>query len=133
MVILVLFINSSIAPGIAVLAYSTNPLQDGIVATLGWDPHGGLARGMALLAALPLLSGMLASLYAASRHLYSLSRGGYLPEFLSLTWRKNGAPVVATVVVVLMSGILSALAQYVKVSPTVLVSRNANVRGMQRF
>ncbi|KAJ3264114.1 hypothetical protein HK104_006525, partial [Borealophlyctis nickersoniae] len=118
MVLLVMFINSAIAPGIAVLSKSSNPLQDGMINALGWDPTGPAARLMAFIAALPLFSGALAALYAASRHLYSLSRGGYLPDRASLTWRRTGAPVVAVFIVTACAGVLTALAHYIEVSPT---------------
>ncbi|KAJ3053178.1 hypothetical protein HK097_004878 [Rhizophlyctis rosea] len=114
MVILVMFINSAVAPGISKLAETANPLQAAMIAVFGWDPNGVGAAIMAAVPAIPLISGALAALYAASRHLYSLSRGGYLPEVLSLTYSKTRTPIISTAVVTIIAGGLAVMGQYVK-------------------
>ncbi|KAJ3034157.1 hypothetical protein HDV00_005415 [Rhizophlyctis rosea] len=114
MVILVMFINSAVAPGIIALADTANPLQAAMISVFGWSPTGIGASLMAAVPALPLISGALAAIYAASRHLYSLSRGGYLPEILSLTNSRTRTPIIATAMVTIMAGGLAVMGQYVK-------------------
>lgn len=98
---LVVWLNASVAPGAFQLASSGEPLLDGFRATFG----GSLAKLLALVACVGLISSFHTILFAKGRQIYSLSRAGYFPRFLSITHPRHKTPHVA-----LIAGSVVALA-----------------------
>ena len=98
---LTVWLNSSVSPGSFQLAGSGEPLLDGFRATFG----GGLAKLLALVACIGLVASFHTILFAKGRQIYSLSRAGYFPRFLSITHPRHKTPHVA-----LLAGSAVALA-----------------------
>jgi ethanolamine permease len=90
---LILWLNPSVAPGAFRLASSGEPLLDGFRATFG----SGLAKVLALVACVGLVASFHTILFAQGRQIYSLSRAGYFPRFLSITHSRHKTPHVALV------------------------------------
>ena len=90
---LVVWLNASVAPGAFQLASSGEPLLDGFRATFG----SGLAKVLALVACVGLISSFHTILFAKGRQIYSLSRAGYFPRFLSITHPRHKTPHVALI------------------------------------
>jgi ethanolamine permease len=88
---LVLFLNTGVTGAEAIRA-SGEPLLDGFRVILGSD------TGAALLG-LAALSGLIASfhtiIFAYGRNIFSLSRAGYFPKFMSITHGTRKTPWVA--------------------------------------
>ncbi|MCI0679228.1 MAG: ethanolamine permease [Actinobacteria bacterium] len=91
--VLVLFLNTGVT-GAEEIRTSGEPLLDGFRVMLG---EGAGAALLGLVA----LSGLIASfhtiIYAYGRNIYSLSRAGYFPQFLSITHGKRKTPWLALV------------------------------------
>jgi ethanolamine permease len=106
--LLVLFINPAIT-GSKALGPSGEPLLDGF--------RGFLPTGVAAVLAIFALIGLLASLqgimFAAGRNMYSLSRAGYYPKFLSLTGKKHQTPWVALIVGSVIGFIILLVVQWI--------------------
>jgi ethanolamine permease len=98
---LILWLNPSVAPGSSKLGISGEPLLDGFRATFG----DGLAKTLALVACIGLIASFHTILFAKGRQIYSLSRAGYFPRFLSITHPRHKTPYVA-----LLAGSAVALA-----------------------
>jgi ethanolamine permease len=98
---LIVWLNPSVGPGSFKLASSGEPLLDGFRATSG----GTLAKVLALVACVGLISSFHTILFAKGRQIYSLSRAGYFPRFLSITHARHKTPHVA-----LLAGSAVALA-----------------------
>ena len=90
---LILWLNPSVAPGAFKLAVSGEPLLDGFRATFG----EGLAKVLALVACVGLIASFHTILFAKGRQIYSLSRAGYFPRFLSITHARHRTPYVALI------------------------------------
>jgi ethanolamine permease len=90
---LTLWLNSSVAPGAFRLGSSGEPLLDGFRATFG----SGLAKLLALVACVGLVASFHTILFAKGRQIYSLSRAGYFPRFLSITHPRHRTPHVALI------------------------------------
>jgi ethanolamine permease len=92
--LLVLFLAAGIAPGAAQLATSEEPLF------LGFQTIFGTGLGIKVLAVL-LLAGPIASfhaiVFAYARNIHALSRAGYLPRWLSITYGARKTPHVALI------------------------------------
>lgn len=88
---LIVWLNPSVGPGSYKLATSGEPLLDGFRATTG----GRLAKVLALVACVGLISSFHTILFAKGRQIYSLSRAGYFPRFLSITHVRHKTPHVA--------------------------------------
>jgi len=92
---LTLFLNSGIEPGAAEVGESLEPLF------LGFQTIFGDGIGASLLA-LVAVAGLVASfhtiIYAYGRNIYSLSRAGYFPHWLSPTLRTRQTPHIALIV-----------------------------------
>lgn len=92
---LTLFLNAGIAPGAADLGSSAEPLF------LGFQTIFGAGLGSKLLA-LVAVTGLIASfhsiIFAYGRQIFSLSRAGYFPRWLSRTHRTRRTPHIALVV-----------------------------------
>lgn len=90
--LLVLFLNTGVL-GAEATGTSLEPLLDGFRAIVGDQ----LAAALALFALIGLLASLHGIMFAYGRNMYSLSRAGYYPKFLSLTG-KNQTPWVALTV-----------------------------------
>lgn len=90
--ILVLFLNTGVL-GAEATGVSLEPLLDGFRAIVGDE----LAALLAIFALIGLLASLHGIMFAYGRNMYSLSRAGYYPKFLSLTG-KNQTPWVALTV-----------------------------------
>jgi ethanolamine permease len=92
---LTLVTSAAIAPGAAALGKSNEPLF------LGFQTIFGIGSGSKLLA-LIAVAGLVASfhtiIFAYGRQIYSLSRAGYFPRFLSITHASRKTPHVALLV-----------------------------------
>ncbi|QTX05080.1 amino acid permease [Agromyces archimandritae] len=89
--LIVLFLNTGVV-GAAETGVAAEPLLDGFRAIVG----DGLAAVLALFALIGLLASLQGIMFAYGRNMYSLSRAGYYPRFLSLTGRRH-TPWVALV------------------------------------
>lgn len=90
---LVLTLNSSLPPGSWGLKTSGEPLLDGFRALFGTD----IAKILALIAIAGLIASFHAIIFAYGRQIYSLSRAGYFPRFLSVTHGKHQTPQTALI------------------------------------
>lgn len=89
---LTLFLNTGIAPGAFQLATSGEPVLDGFRTIFG---DGAGATVLALAAVAGLIASFHAIIFAYGRNIYSLSRAGYFPKFLSRTHGVRKTPDVA--------------------------------------
>jgi ethanolamine permease len=92
---LVLFLNTGIAPGAEGLRDSGEPLLDGLRTIFG---DGTSASLLGLLAVAGLVASFHTIIFAYGRNIYSLSRAGYFPHWLSVTHGSRQTPHVALVV-----------------------------------
>ena len=91
---LILFLNPGIVGvGSWALGQSAEPLLDGFRAIYGT----GTAKLLALIAVVGLVASFHTIIFAEGRQIYSLSRAGYFPTFLSLTHGERKTPHVAMV------------------------------------
>ena len=91
---LTLFLNAGIAPGARAIGASDEPLFDGLRTIFG---RGIGAKLLALLAVAGLVASFHTIIYAYGRQIFSLSRAGYFPSWLSLTHGRRQTPHVALV------------------------------------
>jgi ethanolamine permease len=89
---LILFLNSGISPGSETLAESGEPLNDGLKTIFG---EGTATSLLALVAVTGLVASFHTIIYAYGRNIFSLSRAGYYPHFLSVTHGRTNTPYVA--------------------------------------
>lgn len=82
--LIIVFLNPAVV-GSEALSGSDEPLLDGYRAIL----PGNLASVLSIFALVGLLASVQGIMYAYGRNLYSLSRGGYYPAFLSLTGKRK--------------------------------------------
>jgi ethanolamine permease len=87
----VLTLNASLAPGSWGLRASGEPLLDGFRTLVGTD----IAKALALVAITGLVASFHAIIFAFGRQIYSLSRAGYFPRFLSVTHGRHHTPQLA--------------------------------------
>jgi ethanolamine permease len=90
----VLFLNTGVAPGADGLKASGEPLLDGFRTTLG---SGTAAALLGLFALTGLIASFHTIIYAYGRNIYSLSRAGYFPHWMSVTSPKRKTPHVALI------------------------------------
>lgn len=90
--LLVLFLNTGVI-GAEATGVAAEPLLDGFRAIVGDQ----LAALLALFALVGLLASLQGIMFGYGRNMYSLSRAGYYPRFLSLTGKRK-TPWVALVV-----------------------------------
>lgn len=102
---LTLTLNAGIAPGSQQVGRSNEPLFLGLRTIFG---NGATARLLALVGCTGLVASFHAIIFAYGRQIYSLSRAGYFPTWLSLTHRKRQTPDRALVAGSVL-GFLSAL------------------------
>ncbi len=103
---LTLVLNTAIAPGAEALGKSDEPLFDGFRTIFG---AGIGTRVLALIAVAGLVASFHSIIFAYGRQIYSLSRAGYFPRWLSLTGAERETPHVALIVGAVL-GYLVALA-----------------------
>jgi ethanolamine permease len=92
---LTLFLSSGMAPGADALGRSDEPLFDGFRTIFG---QGIGARVLALLAVAGLVASFHTIIFAYGRQIYSLSRAGYFPRWLSVTHGVRQTPHAALIV-----------------------------------
>jgi ethanolamine permease len=85
--------NTITAHGAFALGTSGEPILDGFRAIFGTNAAGALA----LAAVIGLVASFHAITFACGRQIYSLSRAGYFPHFLSVTHGKHKTPNIALV------------------------------------
>src|SRR5215207_9657170 len=90
---LVLFLNTGIAPGAVGLSKSGEPLLDGFRTLFGTD----VAKILAAIAVIGLIASFHTIIFAFGRQIYSLSRAGYFPSFLSVTHGGRKTPHMALI------------------------------------
>lgn len=91
---MILWLNSSVANGAFALGKSGEPLLDGFRAIYG----DGLAKVLALVAVIGLIASFHTIIYAQGRQIYSLSRAGYFPRWMSITHGTRKTPHLAMLV-----------------------------------
>jgi ethanolamine permease len=89
---LVLILNPGIL-GAAAISESGEPILDGFRAIF---PNSSIAALLSLMALAGLIASFQGIMFAAGRNVYSLSRAGYYPKFLSLTGERK-TPYVALI------------------------------------
>ncbi|MEM7099491.1 MAG: amino acid permease [Pseudomonadota bacterium] len=92
---LVTFLNMGIGPGAAYFGSQTEePLLDGLKITLGVTS----GKVLGLIAVAGLIASFHALIFAYGRNIYSLSRAGYFPSWMSVTHGRRKTPHVALLV-----------------------------------
>lgn len=92
---LTLVLSAGMAPGAQALGVSDEPLFAGFRTIFGEGIGSGL---LALVAVSGLVASFHTIIFAYGRQIYSLSRAGYFPRFLSLTHPTKKTPHVALIV-----------------------------------
>jgi ethanolamine permease len=93
--VLITFLNMGIGGGAAYFGSETEePLLDGLKLTVGVSN----AKVLGLVAVAGLIASFHAIIFAFGRNIYSLSRAGYFPHFLSLTLGERKTPHVALII-----------------------------------
>jgi ethanolamine permease len=92
--VLVLFLNTAIAPGAQGIRTSGEPLLDGLRTIFG---SGTSASLLGLLAVAGLVASFHTIIFAYGRNIFSLSRAGYYPHALSVTHGGRQTPHLALV------------------------------------
>ena len=90
---LVLIINPAIPGGSFAYGTSGQPILDGFAVIYG----SGWARILSLFAVAGLVASFHAIIFAYGRQIFSLSRAGYFPHFLSVTHGDHKTPNIALV------------------------------------
>jgi ethanolamine permease len=106
--LVILFLNPSVT-GSKALGPSGEPLLEGF---RGFLPPS-VAAVLAIFALIGLLASLQGIMFAAGRNMYSLSRAGYYPKFLSLTGRKTQTPWVALLVGSVIGFIILLVVQWI--------------------
>jgi ethanolamine permease len=86
---LTIVLNAGIAPGAKAVGTSDEPLLLAFRTIFG---AGAASRALALAACAGLAASFHAIIYAYGRQIYSLSRAGYFPTWLSITHGKRNTP-----------------------------------------
>jgi ethanolamine permease len=88
----VLFLNTGVGGGAEGIRTSGEPLLEGFRAVLGSDTSAAV---LGLFALTGLIASFHTIIYAYGRNIYSLSRAGYFPHWMSVTHGKRKTPHVA--------------------------------------
>ena len=107
--ILTLFLNAGIAPGSAVVGSSDEPLLLAFKTIFG---EGVGTSFLGMVAVTGLIASFHTIIYAYGRNIYSLSRAGYFPKWMSLTHSTRNTPHVALVVGAVMGFIVALIIEY---------------------
>jgi ethanolamine permease len=89
---LTLFLNAGIPPGSEVMGSSAEPLFEGFKTIFG---AGMGAKLLALVAVTGLIASFHSIIFAYGRQIFSLSRAGYFPQWLSRTHHRRQTPHMA--------------------------------------
>ncbi|MCS5733552.1 amino acid permease [Herbiconiux daphne] len=95
--LLVLFLNPAVT-GSSALTVSPGDGDEPLLAGFRVFLPADVAAVLSAFALIGLLASLQGIMYAYGRNMYSLSRAGYYPKFLSLTGKKNQTPWVALLV-----------------------------------
>lgn len=106
---LTLFLNAGIAPGSAVVGSSDEPLFLGFKTIFG---EGAGASLLALVAVAGLIASFHTIIYAYGRNIYSLSRAGYFPHWLSITHGTRKTPHVALITGAVIGFVVACIIEY---------------------
>lgn len=118
--LVILVVNPAVT-GSKSLGPSGEPLLDGFRAFL----PPSVAAILALFALIGLLASLQGIMFAAGRNMYSLSRAGYYPKFLSLTGKKHQTPWVALIVGAVIGFVVLLVVQWISgLSPALSDSAN---------
>jgi ethanolamine permease len=97
---LIMFLNAGVGSleegkmhGAFTLGTSGEPILDGFRVTIG----GNIATVLSLFAVIGLIASFHTIIFAYGRQIYSLSRAGYLPQFLSVTHGSRRTPDTALI------------------------------------
>jgi ethanolamine permease len=113
---LTLLCNSAVPPGAFKLGSSAQPLLDGLIGIFG---EGLGTKVLALLAVAGLIASFHTIIYAYGRNVYSLSRAGYFPRWLSVTHGERKTPHVALIAGGAVSLGLALVMKYYTAVPSV--------------
>jgi ethanolamine permease len=107
--VLTLVLNAGIAPGAAAVGESDEPLFLAFRTIFG---AGTAASVLALVAVAGLVASFHTIIYAYGRNIYSLSRAGYFPQWLSVTLSKRKTPHVALIAGAVIGFLVALLIHY---------------------
>ncbi len=107
--VLTLILNAGIAPGAAVVGTSDEPLFLAFQTIFG---DGVGASLLALIAVAGLIASFHTIIYAYGRNIYSLSRAGYFPQWLSVTHRTRQTPHLALITGALLGYLVALVIEY---------------------
>lgn len=105
---LILWLNASIPLGSFALSQSGEPLLDGFKVLFG----DNIAKLLALVASIGLMASFHTIIFAFGRQIYSLSRAGYFPVFLSLTQTKRKTPYTALILGTIIGFVVLLVTHY---------------------
>jgi ethanolamine permease len=107
--VLTLFLNAGIAPGSAVVGTSDEPLLLAFRTIFG---EGVGASLLAMVAVAGLVASFHTIIYAYGRNIYSLSRAGYFPKWLSVTHSTRQTPYIALIAGALNGYLVALIIEY---------------------
>lgn len=107
--ILTLVLNAGIAPGAAEVGKSDEPLFLAFRTIFG---AGAAASLLALIAVAGLVASFHTIIYAYGRNIYSLSRAGYFPQWLSVTHSSRKTPHVALIAGAVIGFVVALIIEY---------------------
>ena len=106
---LVLFLNAGIAPGAKEVGLSDEPLFLGFQTIFG---EGIGTKLLALIAVAGLIASFHTIIFAYGRNIYSLSRAGYFPHWMSLTHGTRQTPHVALIIGAIIGYVVALIIHY---------------------
>jgi len=109
---LTLFLNAGIPPGAAGVGVAEDPLFLAFQTIFG---SGVGSKVLALIAVAGLVASFHTIIFAYGRNIYSLSRAGYFPAFLSITHGTRQTPHVALIVGAVFGYLVACAIHYSKV------------------
>ncbi len=107
--VLTLFLNAGISPGAAAVGESAEPLFLAFKTIFG---DGVGASLLALVAVAGLIASFHTIIYAYGRNIYSLSRAGYFPQWLSVTHDTHKTPYVALIAGAVVGYVVALLIEF---------------------
>jgi ethanolamine permease len=105
---MILWLNASVPLGSFALSQSGEPLLDGFKVLFG----DNIAKLLALVASIGLMASFHTIIFAFGRQIYSLSRAGYFPIFLSLTHSKRKTPYTALILGTVIGFVVLLITRY---------------------
>jgi ethanolamine permease len=108
---LTLFLNAGIAPGSQAVGASDEPLLLAFKTIFG---DGVGASLLALIAVAGLIASFHTIIYAYGRNIFSLSRAGYFPKWLSITHATRQTPYIALIVGAVLGYAVALVINYSK-------------------